>query len=86
MGRKLGEAVLGPETCIWVLWGRKSWDLWKDLGGPVGDSRDKTGTAPEGLKATLGIHEFHQGRPSPFILTRTHRTGFSLGFQRNLRP
>lgn len=34
------------------------------------DSRDKSGTAPQGVEATLGIHKPHQGRPSPFILTR----------------
>lgn len=34
------------------------------------NGRDTPGTTPVGAKATLGIHEPREGRPSPFILTR----------------
>lgn len=39
-------------------------------GEGVVNIRDMPGTAPVGLKATLGIHKLHEGRPSPFILTK----------------
>lgn len=65
----------------WCPWGEKELERRKlevrDVDGVserAGEGlvigRDMPGTAPVGVKATLGIHEPHESRPSPFILTR----------------
>lgn len=46
MGRKLGEAVLGPETCVWV---------------PGGGGREHWGQGSLGLGAWMGPLEGLEG-------------------------
>lgn len=64
--------------CLGPWWEKELWEeelkgrgAWMGLlKGLCGNSQDKPGTTPEGVKAALGIHEPHEGGPSSFILTK----------------